>query len=172
MHAKSFHSRLTLCDPIYYSLPGSSVHGISRQEYWSGFPCPPPWDLLNPGIKPASLMSPALAGGFFTTSATWKAPVQYSELKNLSFCSQQTPSGQSLSLFFTPTFHLSLYFYALETLLPFFVDIIRRCQLYFTHHSQVIQAGRFIRASGLPNMQPELEVWADTTFMIQKKKKN
>ena len=73
MHAKSFHSRLTLCDPIYYSLPGSSVHGISRQEYWSGFPCPPPWDLLNPGIKPASLMSPALASGFFTTNATWEA---------------------------------------------------------------------------------------------------
>ena len=32
------------------------------QEYWSGLPCPPPGDLPNPGIKPASLMSPALAG--------------------------------------------------------------------------------------------------------------
>ena len=37
--------------------------GFSRQEYWSGFPCPPPVDLPDPGIKPAS---PALAGGFFT----------------------------------------------------------------------------------------------------------
>ena len=42
--------------------------GFSRQEYWRGMPCPPPGDLLNPGIGPASLMSPALAGGFFTTS--------------------------------------------------------------------------------------------------------
>ena len=46
--------------------------GFSRQEYWGGLPCPPPGDLPDPGIKPESLMSPALAGGFFTTSATWK----------------------------------------------------------------------------------------------------
>ena len=48
--------------------------GFSRQEYWSGLPCPPPRDLPNPGIEPESLMSPALAGRFFTTSATWEAP--------------------------------------------------------------------------------------------------
>ena len=47
--------------------------GFYRQEYWSGSPCPPPGDLPNPGIEPVSLMSPALAGGFFTTSATWGA---------------------------------------------------------------------------------------------------
>ena len=46
---------------------------FSRQEYWSGLPFPPPGDLSNPGINPASLMSPALAGGFFTTRATWQA---------------------------------------------------------------------------------------------------
>ena len=46
--------------------------GFSRQEQWSGLPCPPPGDLPDPGIKPASLMSPALAGRFFTTSATGK----------------------------------------------------------------------------------------------------
>jgi len=39
--------------------------GFSRQEYWSGLPCPPPGDLLYPGIEPAPLMSPALTGGFF-----------------------------------------------------------------------------------------------------------
>ena len=49
--------------------------GFSRQEYWSGLPCPPPGDLPNPGMKPASLTSPALAGGFFTTGATWEAPI-------------------------------------------------------------------------------------------------
>ena len=39
--------------------------GFSRQEYWSGVLCPPPGDLPNPGIKPVSLMSPALADWFF-----------------------------------------------------------------------------------------------------------
>ncbi|ELR46456.1 hypothetical protein M91_05097, partial [Bos mutus] len=43
---------------------------FSRQEYWSGLPFPPPGDLPNPGIEPMSLVSPALASGFFTTSAT------------------------------------------------------------------------------------------------------
>ena len=37
-------------------------------------PCPPPGNLPDPGIEPMSLMSPASAGGFFTTSATWEAP--------------------------------------------------------------------------------------------------
>ena len=46
------------------SPPGSSVHG---QEHRSELPCPPPGDLPDPGIEPASLTSPALAGGFFTT---------------------------------------------------------------------------------------------------------
>ena len=48
--------------------------GFSRQEYWSGLPCPPPGDLPDPGIEPASLMSPASAGGFFTTSTTGGNP--------------------------------------------------------------------------------------------------
>ena len=43
---------------------------FSRQEYWSGLPCPPAGDLPHPGIKPVSFMSPALAGEFLTTSAT------------------------------------------------------------------------------------------------------
>ena len=46
--------------------------GFSMQEYWNGLPCPSPGDLPNLGIKPTSLMSPALAGRFFTTSATWE----------------------------------------------------------------------------------------------------
>ena len=44
--------------------------GFPRQEYWSELPFPSPGDLPDPGIKPESLASPALAGGFFTTSAT------------------------------------------------------------------------------------------------------
>ena len=46
---------------------------FSRQEYWSRLPFPTPGDLPNPGTQPASLPSPALTGGLFTTSATWEA---------------------------------------------------------------------------------------------------
>ena len=53
---------LTLCNSMDCSLPGSSVHGIPRQEYWSGLPFPPPGDLPNPGVKSES---PALAGSVF-----------------------------------------------------------------------------------------------------------
>ena len=45
---------------------------FSKQGYWSGLPFTSPGHLPNPGIKPASLVSPALAGGFFTTSTTWE----------------------------------------------------------------------------------------------------
>ena len=48
--------------------------GFSRLEYWSGLPWPPLGDLPDPGIKPTFLMSPALAGGFFTTSSAKEAP--------------------------------------------------------------------------------------------------
>ena len=47
-------SCLTLCDPIDRNLPGSSVHGIFQQEYWSVLPFPSPGELPNPGIKPRS----------------------------------------------------------------------------------------------------------------------
>ena len=79
---------------IAYQAPLSM--GFSRQEYWSGLPCPPPGDLSDPGIKPSSLMSPTLAGRFlfsflfFTTSTivlnkhvVWKADI-YAEGSELS----------------------------------------------------------------------------------------
>ena len=51
--------------------------GFSRQEYWSELPCSPPGDLPNLRIEPESLISPALASRFFTTSATQEAPAQF-----------------------------------------------------------------------------------------------
>ena len=62
-----------------FATQGTTIHqtplslGFSRQEYWNGLPCPSPEYLPDPGIKPTSLLSPALAGRFFTTSATWGA---------------------------------------------------------------------------------------------------
>ena len=47
--------------------------GFSRTEYWSELPFPPPGDLSDPRIEPASRTSPALADGFFTTGATWES---------------------------------------------------------------------------------------------------
>ena len=46
--------------------------GFSRQEYWIRLPFPSPGDFPNAGIEPPALMSPALAGRFFTTSVTWE----------------------------------------------------------------------------------------------------
>ena len=58
--------------------------GFSRQEYWSGFACPAPGNLPNPGIKAAS---PSLAGGFFTPSAAWDALINGSCPIRPSCCS-------------------------------------------------------------------------------------
>ena len=75
---------MTLCDPVDHSLPGSIA--FSRQEYWSELPCPLPGDLPNLGIELRSLMSPTLAGGFFTTNATWEAHfMEIYELVNVPY---------------------------------------------------------------------------------------
>ena len=61
--------------------------GFPSQEYWSGWPFPTLGDLSDSGIKTISLASPALAGGFFTISTTWKAqywaPLVAQLVKNL-----------------------------------------------------------------------------------------
>jgi len=56
--------------------------GFSRQEYWRLLLCPPLRDLPDPGIEPASLMFPALAGGFFSTRATWEVRANYTAFIN------------------------------------------------------------------------------------------
>ena len=82
LRAKPLHSCptfVTLCT-VAHQTPLSI--GLLRQEYWSRLPSPPPGDLPDPGIEFASLTSPALAGGFFTSSATWEAhQSHYAELK-------------------------------------------------------------------------------------------
>ena len=66
------HVRLSVT-PWTVTLQAPLSMGSSRQEYWSGLPCPPPGGLPDPRIESVSLTSLALAGGFFTTSTTWKA---------------------------------------------------------------------------------------------------
>ena len=66
-------SHVQLCATLWtVALQDTVSRGFSRQEYLSGLPYPLPEDLLNPGIKPVSVMSPALAVRFFTTRATWE----------------------------------------------------------------------------------------------------
>ena len=73
MHAKPLQLCLTLCDPMDYGPPGSSVYGDSPGKN-TGVGC----HTLHQGIfltqgSKLRLMSPALAGGFYTTNATWEA---------------------------------------------------------------------------------------------------
>ena len=72
-HVQLFATQWTVVCQVPLSM------GFSRQEQWTGLPFPPPGDLPNPDIEPASLMFPALAGRFFTTSATWKVRIHSSE---------------------------------------------------------------------------------------------
>ena len=84
---------------VAYQAPLSM--GFSRHEYWSGLSCPPPGDLPDPGIKPASHMSPALVGGFFTTAVPGKPilpPAHYiSDLDVSPRTRIQTPREKGVS---------------------------------------------------------------------------
>ena len=69
-------SRVRLCaTPLTVARQAPLSMGFSRQEYWSGLLCLPSGDLPDSGIELVSLRSPALAGGFFTTSTTWEASI-------------------------------------------------------------------------------------------------
>ena len=64
----SYFSCIQLCATLQTAASQAPPSmGFSRQEYWSGLPYPPPADLPDPGIKPMSPASPALAGRLFTT---------------------------------------------------------------------------------------------------------
>ena len=81
MHSCSvIQSCLTLCEPLDYSLPGSSVHGISQARYWSGLSFPTSGDLPNPGIEPNVGV---LAGRFFITES-FSFTTEFSSVQSLS----------------------------------------------------------------------------------------
>ena len=70
--------------------------GCSRQEYWSGLPCPSPRNLPDPGIEPLSLTSPALTGRFFSTSTTWSLVVTVHRVtKSWSWLKQFSKQAQT-----------------------------------------------------------------------------
>ena len=93
--AKSLLSHVWLCGTLCTADCQAPLSmGFLRQEYWSGVTCPPPRDLPEPGIKPSSLTSPALAGGFFGTSATWW---KHGTCSYLLCFTEKRPEDQSLA---------------------------------------------------------------------------
>ena len=98
-------------------LPGSSVHGILQQEYWSALPFPPPGYLPNPGIKPSLSLSPGSVDRFFTTkppgmSHRWLVNNRNSSLTFLKFemskikAQGNSVSNEAVSLFIDATFSM------------------------------------------------------------------
>ena len=78
VHAKSLQLWPTLCDPLDYSLPGSSVHGILQARILE-------WVAIfssKGSSRPVFLMSPASAGRFLTTCATWEALLTTTQLRS------------------------------------------------------------------------------------------
>ena len=91
--AKALQLCPTLAWPIACQAPLSM--GFSRQEHWSGLPCPPAGDLPDPKTEPTFLTSPVLAGGFFATSATW----EFLETGNCCYMFPQVLASAELSWF-------------------------------------------------------------------------
>ena len=79
MHAQSLQSCLTLCDPMVWSWPGSSVHGIFQARILEWVACYPPGDIPDPRINPCFNVS-CTSGRFFTTE-----PIRETLYRSLSF---------------------------------------------------------------------------------------
>ena len=80
MYAETLQSYPTLCNPTDCGLPGSSVCEILQARLQEWVAMPSSRDLPNPGTKPESLVSPAVAGGFFTISAICEPPFRHKEV--------------------------------------------------------------------------------------------
>ena len=83
--------------------------GFSRLEYWCGLPCPPPGDRPNPGIKPMSLMPPALAGRFLTTEPPGEPQIE----------ALLAPKGKDTNQHLLGTSGLPCWLYPQNTYVPF-----------------------------------------------------
>ena len=85
--AKSFSQVRLFATPWSVACQAPLSVAFSRQEFWSGLPCPPPGDSPEPGIEPhLSLTSPALASAFFITCATWEELQDWERIFILDWC--------------------------------------------------------------------------------------
>ena len=152
LHAKSLQSCPTHCDPVDCSLPGSSVHGFSRQEDWRGFPRVPQRDLLDPRIKSAPPTSCAQAGAFFTTSATLEAQVKVLVAQScLTLCDPRDGSLPGSSV------HRILQVRTLEWVaMPFSKDL---------PNPGTKPRSPILQADSLPSEPPGKPSWYSVTFI-------
>ena len=112
---------------------------FSRREYWNELPFPSQGDLSKPGTEPMSLMSPVLAGGFFTTSTPWEAPVLLYFLFQLNImfvsfihvftclCNSLLFTRISVSLYDYHAGHLSFLRSMNLWIVPLFLPITKEC---------------------------------------------
>ena len=99
-----------LCHPAGCSPPAPLSTGLSRQEYWSRLPSPPPGELPNPGIKPTSIMCPALAGRFFIIWGPREASLKrLINPPNSDYLRIQTLEFSSVSFFSFLCFFISFF---------------------------------------------------------------
>ena len=103
VRVKLLQSCRNFCYPMHCNPPGSSVLEILQARLPSGSPVVDPGDLPNPATEPAFLMSSALAGRFFTTTATWEAPFS-GVIKHFQLISMSQENGRALPI---PTSKLS-----------------------------------------------------------------
>ena len=102
VHAKSLRSRPTLWDSMDCSPPGSSVHGLLQAGILEWVPCPPPWDLPDPGIELVSSVAPALQADSLPLSHReapeqwWEVPSSHGLWSHLSNLGTKVPSWGSL----------------------------------------------------------------------------
>ena len=128
VHVKLLQLCLTLCDVMDVSYQAPQSMGFSRQEYWSGLPCPTLGDLPDPGIEPESLMFPALAGGFFTTNATWEAPFISISFYYLYLAISLLFLSFYLSISFISIYLYLYYFY--PSIMSVYLSFISLCPLF------------------------------------------
>ena len=127
---RSLQSCLALCNPVYYSLPSSSVHGILQARILEWVAVPSSRDLPDPGIEPTSLMSPSLTVRFFTSSTTWEAPC---ELHTCITIQLESREGKIIQLQYTSLIGYFQYFPSVSFLYLFnmFLHISPCTYFYF-----------------------------------------
>ena len=111
---------LTLWDPMDCSPQAPLSMEFSRQGYRSGLPCPPPGDLPDPGIEPASLRSPALGADSLPLASLGKFTISQSLLKLMSIESMM-PSNHLIlchPVLLLPSVFPSIRVFSHESALP------------------------------------------------------
>ena len=99
MHAKVASFVSNSCDSMTVACQAPLSLGFSQKESWGELPYPPSGDLPDPGVKPAILTSPAMAGAFFTTTITWEAQYLPYEILDVNTHQNKTEASIGRMLF-------------------------------------------------------------------------